>query len=116
MFGNLIDGNLIYAPSTLVLDGMRHYHPTDEMYVNQGYLQVIDTPYPEVVESEEKYYISSWEEVDGQIVKVWEESEPPIEPTPTPTNEERISRLETNLETTMQAVDYLILNEVNTNA
>jgi len=60
-------GYLTYAPKNIQVEGTWYIPATEEQLINQGYLPIIDTPYP----SEEGNYSASWEIQDGQIVKVW---------------------------------------------
>ena len=94
-YGTLIDDNLIIAPNPLHVKGFYIYNPADEQYVAAGYLPIVETPYPEVIEGEEpKYHAASWEEKDGHIVRIWTETDPP-EPIPVkPTLEERVGAVE----------------------
>ncbi len=97
MYGKLENGILIPAPKTITKDGWVHYHPSDELYAEFGYLEVVETQYPETSGEDNKYYVSSYEIQDNKIVKVWTETELP-EPEPvTPTTEERITTLEEQL-------------------
>lgn len=97
-YGKLIDGSIIPAPNPLTIGRSRVYNPTREQYAAHGWLPIIDTPMPETPEGEEpKYYTYHREAVDGQIVRVWTETEPPEPETVLPahqTPEERISQLE----------------------
>ncbi len=120
MFGKLENHALLIAPKTLTVNGMVHYHPSDELYRAIGYLPVVQTPCPESLEGEEaKYYASTWEEQDGKIVRVWTETEPLEEALPEPTEADKIAELEqknaelsNKLDITMSALDALIMGEV----
>lgn len=90
-YGTLSDGVLTYAPNPLHVEGFYIHNPADEQYAAAGYLPIIDTPYPEPVEGEEKYYVSSWEEQEGQIVRVWTETDPPAPVPVMPTLEDRVN-------------------------
>ena len=90
------DGTLEYAPSVFYnVDGMDIIDPLGSYAIKQDYLSVIDTAHPE--NREGFYYTSSWQEIDGQIVRVWTEHEIP-EPIPNP-YEERLTALEAEIET-----------------
>ena len=97
-YGQLIDGNIIPAPNPLTIGRSRVYNPAREQYAAHGWLPIIDTPMPDTPEGEEpKYYTFHREVVDGQIVRVWTETEPPepeTVPPVQPTPEERIAQLE----------------------
>lgn len=82
MYGKLIDGVLINAPLRLSVNGRVYYNPTNEKYEQAGYKKIVETPYPELAEGEEKYYVSSYQEQNGKIVKVWAETAPPVEEMP----------------------------------
>ncbi|MDD6188542.1 MAG: hypothetical protein PUB32_03060 [Clostridiales bacterium] len=75
-YGTLINGEPVIAPNPLHINGRMVYNPSGNIYVNAGYTPIIDTAMPETG-GEEKYYISHWEERDGQIARVWTETEPP---------------------------------------
>lgn len=97
-YGKLINGNIVPAPNPLPVGGSRVYNPSAALYVAHGWLPIIDTPMPDTPEGEEpKYYTYHREVVDGQIVRVWTETEPPEPETALPaqpTPEERIAQLE----------------------
>lgn len=113
MLGKIIDGVLFNAPQSITVEGMVYYNPTDEIYFSQGYKEIIDTPYPETEDN--KYYTYSYEERDDKIIKVWTEAEPTDETDVRPTIEDRMADIEAKLEMTMEALDYMLLNEVNVN-
>lgn len=95
-YGKLIDGGLMYAPATIEVGGMVHYHPSGELYASMGWLPVVDAPHPEIQEGSDPvpYYVSRWEALDGRIVKVWEETAPPEPAAPEPTLGDRVATLE----------------------
>lgn len=78
-FGTLENSIIAYAPKNLELNGT-WYCPCidDNLYIEAGYMRIVNTPYPD----DGKYYVSSWEVQDGQIVQVWTETTPPPEPEP----------------------------------
>ena len=81
-YGTLVDGRPVPAPNPLRTSGSVTYNPPDALYMREGYLPIVDTPMPETAEDAEPvYYTSHWEEQDGQIVRVWTETEPPAEET-----------------------------------
>ena len=77
-FGKLTDGELTYAPRSLVIDGREIWNPRAETYAQAGYLPV-DTASPSVPPREGYHYTpDGWEERDGAIRRVWrEEANPP---------------------------------------
>lgn len=81
-YGTLVGGKPVPAPNPLRTSGSVTYNPPDALYLREGYLPIVDTPMPETAEDAEPvYYTSHWEEQDGQIVRVWTETEPPAEET-----------------------------------
>ena len=85
-YGTLVGGQPVPAPNPLRTSSRVIYNPQDALYEAVGYLPIVDTPMPETAEDAEPvYYPSHWKERDGQIVKVWTETEPPAEETETPT-------------------------------
>ena len=75
-YAKLNGGALEYAPRA-VTAGRTHYNPAPESWLAEnGYLPVAETPYPD----DGKYYAGSWQERDGQIARVWTETEPPEAP------------------------------------
>ncbi len=105
MYGKITNGNLILAPKTLTIEGILHYHPSDALYEQAGYLQVVDTPYPETDVDSLIRYTYSYEEQNGKIVKVWVEvtAEPEIEKAPTV--EERVQALENRVAELNEKID-----------
>ena len=80
-FGRLTEGELTYAPSSLVIDGHTILNPTAESYAAAGYLPV-DTSAPSDPPREGYHWTpDGWEERDGAIRRVWrEEANPPPPP------------------------------------
>lgn len=97
MYGKLINGQIVPAPNPLHVNRGMVYNPSGYIYESVGYKPIVDTPMPEPEDGTEVYYTSRWEEQDGQIVRVWEEAEPPepevATPAP-PTLEERLTIIE----------------------
>ena len=87
-FGKLTNGNLVFAPYPLTVDGKDIFTTDATIYAAQGYKPVVYTDYP----SDEKTYTASWVETATEIVRAWTETQPP---TPEPTESERLSQLET---------------------
>ena len=77
MYAKLINGQPVPAPNPLHVSNGRVYNPSGYLYAGAGYLPVVETPMPEPEYGSTVYYTSHWEEQDGQIVRVWEETEPP---------------------------------------
>ena len=74
-YGKLTEAGLLQAPNPLRHNGTKTYNPLEALYVAAGFLPVVDTPMPD----DGAYSVSHWEEPDGQIVKVWEVTDPPVE-------------------------------------
>lgn len=72
-YAKLNAGALEYAPRTVTV-GRTHYNPAPAAWLAEnGWLPVAETPYPQ----DGGYYTGSWQERDGQIVRVWTPAEPP---------------------------------------
>ena len=108
MYGKIIDGMLVVAPNPMLADirneetgetaRYKVYNPRPEQYEAEGYLEIIETEYPEASEGEaDKYYEKRYIERDGKIYGEWIEAEAPDVPEPKPTLEERTAALETNV-------------------
>lgn len=77
-YGKLVDGNLVYADSPLIVNGVAVWTNDETLYNEQGYLLVVNTEQPV---KEGFCYIGSYVEQDGKLVRVWDEHEvPQIEP------------------------------------
>ena len=103
MYGKIIDGKFVSAPSPMVADitnkdgetaKYKIYNPRPEHYEAEGYLKVVETRYPA---DTGKYYEKQYVERDGKIYGEWVEAEAPEVPEPTLTAEERITALEEEL-------------------
>ena len=79
-FAKLDESNkIIYAPDTVTVNGVRHWHPFAEHYAAAGWLPVIDEKPTDKVGV---YYIpDGWEERDGAIRRTYRE-EPLVPPAP----------------------------------
>lgn len=89
MYGKLENGNLTFAPSSVVVGDKRIINPDGETLLSLGWLPVVMTDAPETEEGFAAF--PHYEEQDGRIVRIWTvEKEPEREPTP----EERIAALE----------------------
>lgn len=83
-YGTLVGGQPVPAPNPLRIGRQVVYNPPDALSLREGYLPIVDTPQPEQPEDgTEVYYASHWEEIDGEIIRVWVETDPP-EPEPVP--------------------------------
>ena len=95
-FGKLEDGNLIYAPSVLIVEDKQIISPSEEDYLANGYLPIvlgIDLEYKEGFEIATSYRIVEMEE-EKYIERVQEyKALPPLPPQP-PTLEERMTNVE----------------------
>lgn len=105
-FGKLEDGNLIYAPSVLIVEDKQIISPSEEDYLENGYLPIVlgvDLEYKEgfeivtsyrIVEAEEEKYIERAQEYKAL---------PPLPPQP-PTLEERVASVEGETEMLTECV------------
>lgn len=104
MYGLLINGTPLPAPNPLHINGAVVYNPPDSIYAKAGYLPIVETPRTD----DDNYYTSSWTEQDGQIVRIWTQTDPP-EPEPAqpaaPTTEERLAALEAAMLAVMGGAD-----------
>ena len=84
MYGKLINGQIIPAPNPLHVNRGMVYNPSAYLYASVGYKPIIETIQPEQTEGgTEVYYTPHWEEINGEIVRIWTETDPP-EPEPVP--------------------------------
>ena len=107
MYGKIIDGKLVSAPNPLKSGDYKIYNPKPEHYEAEGYLEVIETEYPEVAEGEIKYYEKHYVERNGKIYGEWVETEAPDVPTQ-PTLEERTAQLGTEVDDLGEALDMIL--------
>ena len=91
MFAKIENGQIKYAPRSIVLDGMRIVNPTVEQYAAQGWLPMETA---EIPREDGKTATATYSEKDGKIVQSWTLSDTPA---PEPTAEERIAALEEQL-------------------
>lgn len=75
-YAKLINNQIQYAPNPIKVGDRVIGNPPGEVYIQQGFLPVIETDPPEAPEG--YYYSPGWEEQDGQIVQTWELVEIPI--------------------------------------
>lgn len=119
MYGKIIDGNLVSAPDPMVADitnketgktaRYKIYNPRPEQYEAEGYLEVIETEYPEASEGDAvKYYEKRYIERDGKIYGEWVETEAPEETEPVPTVEERVADLEEKTDDLGEALNMIL--------
>lgn len=99
-FGKLEDGNLIYAPSVLIVDNKQIISPSESDYLASGYLPIVlgvDLEYKEGFEIITSYRIVEADEesdIQRHIERVQEyKALPPLPPQP-PTLEERVDSVE----------------------
>ena len=89
MYGKLENGNLTFAPRSVVVEDKRIINPDEKTLFSLGWLPVVMTEAPE---TEEGFYpVSHYEERDGRIVRVWTVEAEPVQE---PTTEERLEALE----------------------
>lgn len=80
-FGNLVNGSIRKAPNNVRMeDGRTVTNPSDETLLELGYKRIVDASMPEPETG--YYWISSWEESDTEITKVWNKVEAPEPPEP----------------------------------
>lgn len=116
MFGTLKDGILIPAPKAIdadvEIDGVvrraRVYNPKPEHYKSAGYLEVIETDYPEVAEDDIRYFEKVYTDRDGAIYGEWVEVDPPEPETPTLTLEDRTAALEVEVSDLGEALHMIV--------
>ena len=89
MKGKLIDGVLEYAPTVAIYQNIKYNPVPDEILIELGYKNIVFTPEPEPVDGMEN--VSSWEEIDDEIVQTW--SAVPLPPKDYPDDNEIISAL-----------------------
>lgn len=76
-YGKLVDGNFTYAPDKVVLDHREIYNPSEDTLLKLDYLPLVD----ERPTKEGCYYVATgWQEIDGQLVRQYEEKETPKQP------------------------------------
>lgn len=107
MHAKLQNGFLRSAPKTIVLDGKTINNPLPEELEQIGYKPVLYTDMPEATEG--KHWESGWTEEENAIRQVWTLVEDTVYPTPEPTQEERISNLETTTDELKSASNDIIL-------
>lgn len=108
MHAKLQNGCIRSAPKTIVLDGKTINNPLPEELEQIGYKPVLYTDMP-IEATEGKHWESSWEEEETEIKQVWTLVDDPDYPTPEPTPEERISKLETTDELKSASDDIILM-------
>lgn len=89
MYAKLNNGNLTFAPKSVIVGDKRIINPSEETLLSLGWLPVVMTEAPQ---TEKGFYaLSHYEEQDGRIVRVWTVEAEPIHE---PTTEERLEALE----------------------
>lgn len=109
-YAKLENGKLVFPPNPFLFEGRKIYYTgigaqLSEILTKCGYMPIVETPYPQPEdEADEKYYTESWQEAEGEIVRVWLETDPP-EPEPlSPTMEQRVTTLENDMNSLMGAI------------
>lgn len=104
-FGKLEDGNLIYAPSVLIVEDKQIISPSESDYLASGYLPIVlgvDLEYKEGFEIITSYRIVEMEE-EKYIERVQEYKALPPAPDE-PTMEERVSSVESETDMLTECV------------
>ena len=104
-FGKLEDGNLIYAPSVLIVDNKQIISPSESDYLASGYLPIVlgvDLEYKEGFEIVTSYRIVEMEE-EKYIERVQEYKALPPAPDE-PILEERVSSVESETDMLTECV------------
>lgn len=114
MYGKIIDGKLVAAPNPMIADitnketgetaKYKIHNPRPEHYEAEGYLEVIETDYPDT----DKYYEKHYVERNGKIYGEWVEAEAPEDVPTQPTLEERTAKLETEVDDLGEALDMIL--------
>lgn len=108
MHAKLSNGFLHSAPKTIVLDRCTINNPLPEELEQLGYKPVMYTDMPTEV-TEGKHWESGWKEEETEIKQVWKLVDDTVYPTPEPTPEERIGKLETTTDELKSTSDDIIL-------
>lgn len=108
MYAKLQSGFLRSAPKTITLDGKTINNPLPEELEHLGYKPVLYTDMPTGV-TDGKHWESEWEEGETEIKQVWKLVDDTVYPTPEPTPEERIGKLETTTDELKSTSDDIIL-------
>jgi len=104
-------------PAPLTVDGMVHYHPTDEMYEAQGWLRYVDTPMPVADPGEGMQWERSYtNDGKGNCVVKWVAAAIPAPPEPDTSILERIEKLENEVKIVLSADDGRLASLVDDSA
>ena len=117
MYGKIIDGKLVLAPDPMLADirneetgetaRYKVYNPRPEQYEAEGYLEIVETDYPDT----DKHYKKRYIERHGKIYGEWVEAEAPEVPEetePVPTVEERVADLEERTDDLGEALNMIL--------
>lgn len=74
-YAKMQDGDAMFAPNALVISDFIVFNPTDEMFLNAGYLPVVETAPPEV--DENHIAVPLYAEDGNTIVQSWAVEEKP---------------------------------------
>ena len=77
-YGKLENGNLVYAPSPLIIDGIKVWTNVPSVIIGHGYKPISNTTAPYV---EGYYQVSGWAETDTEIVQTWTAHAIPVDET-----------------------------------
>lgn len=95
-FGQLINGNLVYAPKPLVIDGVKIYTNDASIYAQQDWYLIINTVAPD--DAEKYTYYWAVDDETQTITQTWIEIGQPIDPSTILTMRERLENLETTVD------------------
>ena len=112
MYAKLQNGMLRSAPKTVTWNGCTVNNPYADKLMELGYKPVVYTDMPENT-TEGKYYESSWEESDTEIIQTWTLVDDPVYPEPEPTPEERLDKVEQRTDTLETTADDIVLMMAN---
>lgn len=71
MLGKIVNGQLIYPPHRIVLNGMQIFNPTDDQLTQVGYKPITETPMPEEPAPEGQHYESKYTDAGDTITQSW---------------------------------------------
>lgn len=108
MHAKLENSCLRSAPKTVQWQGHTVNNPSADKLAELGYKPVVYVDMP-IEATEGKHWESSWEEEEIEIKQVWTLVDNPVYPEPEPTQEERISNLETTTDELKSTSDDIIL-------
>lgn len=78
VYGKIVGGKMYQAPNVLNKDGKQYINPTEELYLEYGYLPLEYTTIPEIKEG--YHVVSSWTNMGDKLIQVWnyEKDEPSV--------------------------------------